>query len=331
MSYLKNSLLLVSICLVVIGIGFIILWPNMTASMSRADLEAILETTTATFGTMLGIITAGLMFTQAKFSELASELSDKSSDYLAKVLSLEKIQSIENHLIILRKTFTNLAATTTITEERNLYERIATKVSLIFVNLAVLLNLKLKQQGLPDTGLLVSEMDSNLYRVYEKRRSIRKEWHLLNIIKQIVDIWEAPAAFFDEKSKKKSALQTDIKSSISLLELKEKVDKGSTVSSEVKKTLGNLTDELSKVSKRLHEDRIPQLLFQMEQASTLRGKYFYLALIFIAAPLLANLLILPQFSETTLTFFKSIISVTSLLSVMGVIFLLLYIHKILNV
>ena len=89
---MKNSLLLVSICLVVIGIGFIILWPNMTASMSRADLEAILETTTATFGTMLGIITAGLMFTQAKFSELASELSDKSSDYLAKVLSLEKIQ-----------------------------------------------------------------------------------------------------------------------------------------------------------------------------------------------------------------------------------------------
>jgi len=332
MSYLKNSVLLIFICLIVVGIVFVLVWLNTTEFMSYADLKTVLTTTTATFGTMLGIITAGLMFTQGKFSELASELSEKSSDYLAKVLSLEKIQSIENHLLVLRKTFTNLAATTTISEERNLYERITAKASTIFVNFAVLLNLKLKQQGLPDTGLTVSEMDSDLYRVYEKRRkSIRKDWQIFNIIKEIIDVWEAPTAFFTEKPSRKSALQADLKGSVSLLELKEKVDRSSTIRSEVVKMLSNLIDELGKISKRLHEDRIPQLLFQMEQASTLRGKYFYLALIFIAAPLLINLIILPQLSETTLTFFKQIISITSLLSVMGVIFLLLYIHKILNV
>jgi len=332
MSYLKNSLFLISICLVAVGIVFILVWLNTTESIRYADFQTVLTTTTATFGTMLGIITAGLMFTQGKFSELASELSEKSTDYLAKVLSLEKIQTIENHLLVLRKTFIDLAATTTINEERDLYERITVKASSIFVNFAALLNLKLKQQGLPDTGLIVSEMDSNLYRLYEKRRkSIRKDWQIFNIIKEIVDIWEAPTAFFTEKSGRKSALHADLKGSVSLLELKEKVDRSSTIRSEVVKMLSNLIDELGKISKRLHEDRIPQLLFQMEQASTLRGKYFYLALIFIAAPLLINLIILPQLSETTITFFKQIISITSLLSVMGVIFLLLYIHKILNV
>lgn len=335
MSYFKNPLFLVSICLVAVGIVFILVWLSTTEFMSYADLRAVLTTTTATFGTMLGIITAGLMFTQGKFSELASELSEKSTDYLAKVLSLEKMHSIENHLLVLRKTFANLAATTAITEERNLYERITAKASSIFVNFAVLLNLKLRQQGLPDTGLAVSEMDSNLYRVYEERRkSIGKDWHLFNIIKEIVDVWEAPTAFFTEKSNEKLALQADLKSSISILKLKEKVDRSSTIYSEVVKTVSDLTDELDeigKISKRLHKDRIPQLLFQMEQASTIRGKYFYLALIFIATPLLINLLTLPQLSEATITFFKPIISATSLLSVMGVIFLLLYIHKILNV
>lgn len=332
MSHLKNYLFPISICLVAVGVIFVLVWLNATESMSYADLKTVLTTTTGTFGSMLGIITAGLMFTQGKFSELASELSEKVPDYLAKILSLEKIQLIENHLLVLRKTCTNLAATTTIIEERDLFERIAAKASSIFVNFAVILNLKLKQQGLPDTSLIISEMDSNLYRVYEKKRkSIKKEWQIFNIIKQLVDIWEAPASFFTEKSKRKSALQADLKSSISLLKLKERVEGSSTSHSEVVKTLDDLSDEIGDVSKRLHEDRVPQLLFQMEQAGTIRGKYFYLALIFIAAPLLINLLILPQLSETTITFFKQIISVTSILSVMGVLFLLLYIHKILNV
>jgi len=333
MSYLKNSWFLISILLVAVGLVFILARLNMVGSTSYADLRTALTTTTATFGTLLGIITAGLMFTQGKFSELASELTEKSSDYLAEVLSLEKIQSIETRLLALRKAFIQLAANTTITEERNLYERIITKGSSIFVNFAVLLNLKLKQQGLPNADLLVSEMDPNLYIVYQKRRqSIKKEWQIFFLIKQVVDAWEAPTAFFVEKSHIESALQADLKSSISVLKLKENIDKSSTnIRSEVAKTLSDLNDEISEISKRLHEDRIPQLLPQMKQASTIRGKYFYLALAFIASPLLVNLLILPQLSETTATFFQPIISLTSLLSVMGVIFLLLYIHKILNV
>jgi len=305
----------------------------MTKSISYADMKTILTTTTATFGTLLGIITAGLMFTQGKFSELASELTEKSPNYLAKVLSLEKIQSIETHLLALKKAFTQLAASTTIAKEKNLYEKIATKASSMFVDFAVLSNLKLTQQGLADVSFLVSEMDSSLYKAYQKRiRSVNKEWQIFSIIKQIIDTWETPTAFFGEKSNRGTSLQADLKSSIAILKLKEDVDESSTnIRSEVAKTLSELNDELSEISKRLHEDRIPQLLPQMKQASTIRGKYFYLALVFIATPLLINLLILPQLSETTATFFHPIISITSLLSVLGVIFLLLYIHKILNV
>jgi len=333
MSYLKNSLLLFSILLVAVGVAFILAWLYTAEFTSYADMKTVLTTTTAVFGTLLGIITAGLMFTQGKFSELSSELSEKSPDYLANVLSLEKIQSIETHLLALRKAFTQLAATTTVTEERNLYERIAAKASSMFVNFAVLANLKLKQQGLPDTGLLVSEMDSNLYKVYEKeRKNIKKEWQLLNITRKIINIWEAPASFLTEKSNRGSALQADLKSSIHVLKLKESVDKSSTnIRSEVTKALSDLGDEISEISNRFHKDRIPQLLTQMEQSGTIRGKYFYLTVMFITTPLLINLLILPQLSETTANFFKPIISITSSLSVMGVTFLLLYIQKILNV
>jgi len=332
MNYSKNTPYLISILLILFGVTFILTWQNVTGSMNYADVKTVLTTTTATFGTLLGIITAGLMFTQGKFSELASELSEKSPNYLTETLSLEKIQSFGTYLLALRKAFTQLEAGTTIVEEKNLYRRIITGTSSMFVGLVVLLNLKLKQQGLSDAGLLVSEMDSQLYRKYQKeRKGIRKEWQVLAIIKQIVDMWEAPATFFVEKSKR-SSLQADIKNSVSILELKEKIDKSSTnVRTEITKTLGDLSDEISKISRKLHEDRIPQLLSQMEQASAIRGKYFYLALIFIATPLFVNLLILPQLSEASAPFFKQIISITSSLSVMGVIFLLLYIHKILNV
>jgi len=332
MNFFKNSSLLISILLVGVGLTFILIWLR-AKSISYADMKTILTTTTATFGTLLGIITAGLMFTQGKFSELTSELTEKSPNYLAKVLSLEKIQSIETNLLALKKAFTQLATSTTIAEERNVYERIAAKASSMFVDFAVLLNLKFTQQGLVDTGLLVSEMDSSLYKAYQKRRqSINKEWQIFSIIKQIIDTWEAPTALFIEKSNRETPLQADLKSSIAILKLKENVDKSSTnIHTEAAETLSELNDELSKISKQLHEDRIPQLLPQMKQASTIRGKYFYLALVFIATPLLINLLILPQLSETTATFFQPIISITSLLSVFGVIFLLLYIHKILNV
>jgi len=333
MSFLKNSSLLIFILLVAVGLAFVLAWLNVAEFMSYADLQTALTTTTGTFGMVLGIITAGLMFTQGKFSELASELNDKSPDYLSEVLSLAKIQSIGTHLLTLRKTFTQLAATTTISEERGLYEKITAKASSMFVNFAVLLNLKLRQQGLPDTDLLVSEVDSHSYGVYQKKRqSIEKEWQVLHIIKQIVDTWEAPAALSIEKSKRGSALQADLKSSISILKIKENIDKSSAnISIEVEKTLNALNNEINKIDQRLHKDRIPQLLSQMEQASTLRGKYFYLTLIFIAAPLLINLLILPQFSQTTATFFQPIISITSFLNIMGVVFLFLYIYKILNV
>jgi len=333
MSHLKISLLLVSILLVAIGVVFTSAWLNTAESISYADLKTALTTTTATFGTLLGIITAGLMFTQGKFSELSSEITAKLPEYLTDILSLKRIQAIETRLIALRKIFSQLAVTTTIFKEKNLYERIARRASLVSANLAALSYLKLKQQGLADTGFLVSEMNSDLYKVYEKRKqNIKKEWQLFKVIKEIVDIWKAPRAFFVEKSNGESALQADLTSSISILKLKEDVDKSSrNIRDEVTKTLSNLSSEISEISQRLREDRIPQLLSQMEQASTIRGKYFYLALIFIATPLLINLLILPQFSEATAAFIKPIISLTSLLSIMGIMFLFLYIHKILNV
>jgi hypothetical protein len=333
MTYQKTSVLLISFLLVAVAVIFILAWLYAVELTSYADIKTALTTTTATFGTLLGIITAGLMFTQGKFSELSSELSEKSPDYLSSVLPLEKIQSIENHLLMLRKAFTQLAATTTVAEERNLYERIIAKASLMFVDFATISNLKLRQQGLPDTSLLASEMDLSLYKTYEKeRKSVKKEWQLFKIIGRIINTWEAPTSFLNEKSKSESALQNDLKSCIAILKIKESIDKNLTnIRSEAEETFGDLSDEINEVGKRLHKDRIHQLSSQMEHASTIRGKYFYTAIIFITTPLLINLLILPFFSEITVAFFKPIISITSALSVMGVVFLLLYIHKILNV
>jgi hypothetical protein len=311
----------------------ILTWLSMVNSVSYSDLKTVLETTTATFGTLLGIITAGLMFTQGRFSELASDLTEKLPHYLLEVLSLQKMQSIETHLHSLEKTFYQLAATTTIAEERNLYVRVSRKASLMFVNFAVLLNLKLKQEGLPATGLMLSEMDSNLYKVYQKKRhDIKKEWQIFDLLKQIIDTWEAPSAFFVEKSSMDRGLEVDLRSSMAVLKLNEKIDKSlAAIYRQVVDALSDLSDEITKISKRLHEDRILQLLPQMQQASALRGKYFFLVIFFVAAPLLINLLVMPQLSETTAQMFQPVISITSLLSVLGVIFLLLYIYKILKV
>jgi hypothetical protein len=331
MTSLNKPLIVISALFVAVALAFVLSWQNMVQSVSYADLTRALTTTTAIFGTLLGVITAGLMFTQGAFSRLASELNEKSPTYLTEVLSLEKIQSIAAHLVALRKSFIQFATSTTIKEERDLYTRIAKKASDLFVDFAVVLKLKLKQQGLPDTDLLVSEMDPALYSVYEKtRRDIKKEWHLLNIIKRIVDAWEGQTAFFVETTSE-PALKADLKNSIAILKLKEKVDQSSAnIAKETAKTVNEIDDEFSELSKRFHEDRLPQLLSQMMQASTLRGKYFYLALIFIATPLLVNLIILPQLSQATVAFFQPVIWVTSLLSIIGVIFLFLYIYKILN-
>jgi hypothetical protein len=308
-------------------------WRNITSSIDFADLKTVLTTTTAAFGSLLGIITAGLMFTHGKFSELASELSEKSLDYLSGTLTLEKVQTIGNNLLALRKTFSLLETQTTVEEEKNLYRRVVEKTSSTYVNLAVLSDLKLMQQGLAETDLMISAMDPQLYVNYkEERNQVKKEWQILVTIKQMVDTWEGSRTRVLEKYEKRTSLRQDLRNSISLLGLKERLDKDSKhVRAETEEIYNELAEDIDKVGKQLHQDRIPQLLSQMENANTIRGKYFYLALAFIATPLFINLLILPQLSIGTASFFQPIISITSSLSVMGIAFLLLYINRILDV
>jgi hypothetical protein len=308
-------------------------WRNITSPIDFADLKTVLTTTTATFGSLLGIITAGLMFTHGKFSELASELGEKSPDYLSGTLSLEKVQTIGNNLLALRKSFSLLETQTTVEEEKNLYRRVVEKASSMYVDFAVLSNLKLIQQGLAETDLMISGMDPQLYVNYkEERNQVKKEWQILVTIKQMVDTWEGSKTLVLEKYEKRTSLQQDLRNSISLLGLKERLDKNSKhVRAETEEIYNELAEDIDKIGKQLHQDRIPQLLSQMENANTIRGKYFYLALAFIATPLFINLLILPQLSEGTASFFQPIISITSSLSVMGIAFLLLYVDRILNV
>jgi hypothetical protein len=129
-----------------------------------------------------------------------------------------------------------------------------------------------------------------------------------------------------------SSLYSDVKSSIPILRLKESVDKGfEKVHLGVEKTLGELDVEMGKIVNQFHEDRIPQLLTQMEQACTVRGKYFYLSLVFIAAPLLVNLLILPQFTQGAILLLRQAVAITSSLAILGVFILLIYVHKMLSV
>jgi hypothetical protein len=308
-------------------------WRNITSSIDFTDLKIVLTTTTATFGSLLGIITAGLMFTHGKFIELASELGEKSPDYLSDNLSLERVQTIGNNLLTLRKTFSLLETQTTVEQERNLYRRVVEKTSLMYVNLAVLSNLKLIQQGLPQTDLMISAMDPQLYADYiEERNRVKKEWQILATVKQIADTWEGSRTLLLDKGEKKTPLHRDLRESISLLGLKERLDKNSKHTRAETETIYNhLSEDIGKIAKQLHQDRIPQLLSQMENANTIRGKYFYLALAFIATPLFINLVILPQLSIGTASFFQPIISITSSLSVMGIAFLLVYINRILNV
>lgn len=308
-------------------------WLNITASIDFANLQIVLITTTEAFGGLLGIITAGLMFTHGKFSELASELGEKSPDYLTGTLSLEKIQAIGNNLITLEKTFSLLETQTTVEEEKNLYRRVDEKASSIYVKLAVLSDLKLMRQGLAKTDLMISAMDPQLYADYkEERNHVKKEWQTLITIKQLVDIWEGSKTLVLEKYEKETSLKQDLGNSISLLELRERLDKNSKHNrAETEEIYNKLAADIGKIGKQLHNDRIPQLLSQMEKANAIRGKYFYLALVFIAAPLFINLLILPLLSIETASLFQPIISITSSLSVMGIVFLLLYINRILSV
>lgn len=331
MNYSRNFLIVI-----LVGISLIasfLAWRNITSPIDFADLRVVLTTTTTAFGSLLGIITAGLMFTHGKFSELASELGEKSPDYLSGNLSLERVQTIGNNLLALRKTFSLLVTQTTVEEERNLYQRVVEKASLMYVNLAVLSDLKLIQQGLAQTDLMISAMDPPLYADYgEERSRVKKEWQILATVKKIVDTWEGSRTLLLEKGEKRTSLHRDLRESISLLGLKERLDKNSkNVRAETEAIYKQLSEDIDKIGKQLRQDRIPQLLSQMENANTIRGKYFYLALAFIATPLFINLLILPQLSAGTVSFFQPIISITSALSVIGIAFLLIYINRILNV
>jgi len=273
------------------------------------------------------------MFTHGKFSELASELGEKTPHYISDTLPLEKIQTIGNNLLALRKSFSILETQSTVEEEKELHRRVIGKSSSIYIDFAILSDLKLKQQGLAETDLMISGMDPQLYTAYEKERHrVKKEWQILATIKQVVDTWEGSTTLAMEKNEKRTSLQQDLRSSISLLGLKEKLDRNSKqVRAEAEEILNELAGDLTKIGSQLRQERIPQLLSQMEQANTIRGKYFYFALAFIATPLFINLLVLPQLSIGTASFFQPVISITSSLSVMGIAFLLLYISKILNV
>jgi len=321
---------------ILVGTSFVasfLAWRNITSPIDFADLKTVLTTTTETFGGLLGIITAGLMFTHGKFSELVTELDEKSPDYLSGTLSLEKVQTIGNNLLALRKSFSLLETQTTVEEEKNLYRRVVEKASSMYVDFAVLSDLKLTQQGLAETDLMISGMDPQLYVNYKKERNqVKKEWQILVTIKQIVDTWEGSKTLVLEKHEKRTSLQQDLRNSTSLLVLKERLDKDSKhVRAETEEIYNELAEDIGKIGRQLHQDRIPQLLSQMENASTVRGKYFYLTLAFIATPLFINLFILPQLSIGTASFFQPIISVTSSLCVMGIAFLLLYINRMLNV
>lgn len=333
MKRIGNALLLTTVLLVAVGLLFSVAWANFGKFLKYVDILAVLETTTATCGTLLGIITAGLMFTQGKYSELTSELTEKSPEYLSKVLPLEKLRAIETSLLRLRKIFTQLGTGTEVAEERSLYEGIVKKTSVMLVNFAVLTNLKMKQQGLPDAAdLLISEMDPTLYETYrERRQSIKREWQTLGVIKEIVDLWEGSPAVLDKRLSARSSLRKDIENSISVMKLTDVGKDSAAILVDIGKMLDEISNEIDEISIKLHEDRIPQLLIQMKQASVISGKYFFMPLVCIATPLLANLLALPFFSETTATLFQPLILATSMLSIVGVVLLLLYANKILNV
>jgi len=328
----KLSFLILSVP-VAAALIFLYMWLNMAGFLTLETMMTVMTITTPTLGTLLAIITAGLMFTQGKFSELVSELNNRSSDYLARIFTFEKIQVLSAHVLALREEFKRLAASTTITEEKTLYERIVAKASVMFVCCAVLINLKMKQQRIPPTDLLISQMDADLYAAYRKRRQIiKRDWQLLVLVKQIIDVWEGPVAILAEKSGSQTPLEEDIRNSVAILKLKETVDKSTAnISSKVMTASDALDNEIDKFSRRLHEDRIPQLLSQMKQVNAVRGKYFHLTVTFVAAPLLVNLLVLPLLPQENPSLIQQLISITSMLSIVGVAFLLLYIYKILNV
>jgi hypothetical protein len=321
---------------ILVGASFIAIFlalRSITSPIGFDDLKNVLTVTTETFGGLLGIITAGLMFTHGRFSELATELDNKSPEYLQGIMPLEKVQTIGNNLLSLRKSFSLLETQATVEEERFLYKRVIEKASAMYVDLAVLSDLKLAQQGLAETDLMVSGMDPQLYLNYKKERSqVKKEWQVLVIIRQMVNTWEGSRTLILEKNEKRASLKQDLGKSTSLLMLKERLDQNSKhLRVETEEIYKELEEDIGKIGKQLLKDRIPELLFQMENANTVRGKYFYLVLAFIATPLFINLFILPQLSLGTASFFQPVIAITSSLCVMGIAFLLLYINRMLNV
>jgi hypothetical protein len=146
------------------------------------------------------------------------------------------------------------------------------------------------------------------------------------------DILKGPRTGFLEESDVRTALEDDIRKSLALLKFKESIEQFPADSGDkIRDALDGLSQDIEPIGERLHEDGIPQLLSQMKQLNAVRGKYFHLTVISIAAPLLIDLIILPQLSPSTAALFQPIIFAASLLSVLGVAFLLLYVYKILNV
>jgi hypothetical protein len=60
---------------------------------------------------------------------------------------MEKVQQVGNHILTLRKTFLQLEKETALAKEKDLYRQITENASSMFVDFAVLMNLKLQQQG----------------------------------------------------------------------------------------------------------------------------------------------------------------------------------------
>jgi hypothetical protein len=122
----------------------------------------------------IGIITAGLMFTHGRFSELAGELNEKSPDYLSGTLSLEKVQIIGNNLLALRKTFSHLETQMTVEEEKNLYRKVVEKDSLLILYFLIVITLL--SEGAVHlfhiTALaILLLMIAKYYEVYKKNKS----------------------------------------------------------------------------------------------------------------------------------------------------------------
>lgn len=305
----------------------------MPGPSDLATLMDVLTATVLTLGTLLAIITAGLMFTQGKHGELLSELNNKSSDYLTTHIAAGTFQAMGAHLSTLREEFKGLEASASVAEEKALYARARDRASSMLADCAVLLNLKMKQSGLPAIDLLTAGMDPALFALYEvRRRGLRNDWQLLLAILRMKDELMGGRAGFARGAGPAGSLEEDLRKVLALLRFKGTLEGAPTASAErVRRAHEGLDGVFEPIARKLHEDRIAQLVPQMRQINVVRGRSFHLAVVSIATPLLLDLLILPFLDQGTAPFFRPFIFAAGLLSVLGVAALLAYIYKLLNV